>query len=75
MLAMSKRTRISFDGPEELRRGLNIRAAIKGITLGELVYQMAQAFCPDELAQALREIGDESEPAAESGTKPRTRKP
>jgi len=58
MPTMAERTRITFDVSERVRRALNIAAARKGMSVGDIIEEMAERQLHDDLAIADRAIAE-----------------
>ena len=56
--AMATRIRITIDTEEAHKRAFLARASIEGLTPQELFQQMVEKYCPDDLARAVKAIGE-----------------
>lgn len=73
MLGMEERIRITFDVPDDVRRALNIYAARKNLSVGEVIEAMSRKYLPDDLALARKSI-EEGDPPPKA-RKSRKKKP
>lgn len=57
-----ERIRLTFDVPDPIRRALNIVAARKASTVGEIIAELVQEAYPDAIADANKAIAEGQRP-------------
>lgn len=73
MSVLMERVRVTYDLPEDVRRGIAIYAAEQGISFGQAVEQFANDAIPSHIEQARRAIEAGDRPPPKKGRPPRKR--